>query len=261
MVVNGAGTGGRGRIVGYDVGGKTGTAQVISNQGKARAAGDRDLRDHGWFVFFAPAKNPTIAGVVFAEHAEHGFFAAPIAKYMMETWFAKQEGRPLPTLAPLPGSAGEARSRSTPPRIAVSPACPRRGEPDRHRAAGRAGRTVRSATAAASEPQTRDGRPRIRRTRFGARRPALRRESRYSVPGSRAGARPDSATRDCHPGVDPMFEQRLYKHLDWSLLGAVLLLCGFGLVMIYSTTTTRSGRASAASSTPSCPPSASGWWR
>ncbi len=104
MVVNGAGTGGRGRIVGYDVGGKTGTAQVISNQGKARAGkGGRDLRDHGWFVFFAPAKNPTIAGVVFAEHAEHGYSAAPIAKFMMETWFAKQEGRALPTLAPLPG--------------------------------------------------------------------------------------------------------------------------------------------------------------
>ena len=60
MVVNGAGTGGRGRIVeGRDVAGKTGTAQVISNQGKARAGKtDRDLRDHGWFVFFAPAKNP-----------------------------------------------------------------------------------------------------------------------------------------------------------------------------------------------------------
>ncbi len=104
MVVNAAGTGGRGRIVGYDVGGKTGTAQVISNQGRARAkGGDRDLRDHGWFVFFAPAHNPTIAGVVFAEHAEHGYSAAPIAKYMMETWFAKQENRALPTLPPLPG--------------------------------------------------------------------------------------------------------------------------------------------------------------
>jgi penicillin-binding protein 2 len=105
MVVNGAGTGARGRIVGYDVGGKTGTAQVISNQGKARARGtDRDLRDHGWFVFFAPAQKPTIAGVIFGEHAEHGATAAPIAKFMMETWFAKQEGRPLPTLPPLPGA-------------------------------------------------------------------------------------------------------------------------------------------------------------
>ena len=25
-----------------------------------------DLRDHGWFVFFAPRDNPEIAGVVFA---------------------------------------------------------------------------------------------------------------------------------------------------------------------------------------------------
>jgi rod shape determining protein RodA len=33
-----------------------------------------------------------------------------------------------------------------------------------------------------------------------------------------------------------MFEQRLYKHLDWSLLAAVLLLCLVGLLMIYSTT-------------------------
>ena len=33
-----------------------------------------------------------------------------------------------------------------------------------------------------------------------------------------------------------MFEQRLYKHLDWSLLAAVLMLCLFGLLMIYSTT-------------------------
>jgi hypothetical protein len=47
-------------------------------------------------VFFAPRDNPQIAGVVFAEHAEHGASAAPIAKYAMETFFAKRDGRPLP---------------------------------------------------------------------------------------------------------------------------------------------------------------------
>jgi penicillin-binding protein 2 len=98
LVVNGAGTGGRARIPGYDVAGKTGTAQVISLEGGRAAAGKtgRDLRDHGWFVFFAPRDNPQIAGVVFAEHAEHGASAAPIAKHALETFFAKREGRALP---------------------------------------------------------------------------------------------------------------------------------------------------------------------
>lgn len=102
LVVNGAGTGGRARIVGKDVSGKTGTAQVISLTGAKAARGKIDVRHHGWFVFFAPRDNPQIAGVVFAEHAEHGASAAPIAKYAMETYFAKLEGRPLPVLAPIP---------------------------------------------------------------------------------------------------------------------------------------------------------------
>ena len=101
LVVNGAGTGGRARIPGKDVSGKTGTAQVISLQGGKKAAGrtERDLRDHGWFVFFAPRDNPEIAGVIFGEHNEHGATSAPIAKYIMETYFNKKEGKPLPKLA------------------------------------------------------------------------------------------------------------------------------------------------------------------
>src|SRR5687767_14095288 len=101
MVVNANGTGGRGRVEGRDVSGKTGTAQVISNEGKARAkASGRDLRDHGWFVFFAPRDNPEIAGVIFGEHNEHGYLGAPIARHVIETYFAKKEGKPLPELKP-----------------------------------------------------------------------------------------------------------------------------------------------------------------
>jgi penicillin-binding protein 2 len=102
LAVNGAGTAGRARIAGRDVAGKTGTAQVISNQGKERARGSgKDLRDHGWFVFMVPRDNPELAGVIFAEHSEHGYLAAPIAKHIIETYYAEKEGRPLPAF-PLP---------------------------------------------------------------------------------------------------------------------------------------------------------------
>ena len=105
MVVNAHGTGGRGKVEGRDVSGKTGMAQVISNEGKARAkASGKDLRDHGWFVFFAPRDNPEIAGVIFGEHNEHGFLGAPIAKHVIETYFAKKEGKPLPVLQPKDGA-------------------------------------------------------------------------------------------------------------------------------------------------------------
>src|SRR5476651_615929 len=33
-----------------------------------------------------------------------------------------------------------------------------------------------------------------------------------------------------------MFERRLYYHIDWGLLAAILALCGLGVAMIYSTT-------------------------
>ncbi|MGE3578644.1 MAG: penicillin-binding protein 2 [Vicinamibacterales bacterium] len=97
MVVSGGGTGRRARIEGKDVSGKTGTAQVISNEGRLAArATDRDLHDHGWFSFFAPRDNPEIAGVVFLEHGYHSANAAEVAHHALETYFAKKEGRPLP---------------------------------------------------------------------------------------------------------------------------------------------------------------------
>ena len=127
MAVNAAGTGGRARIEGRDVAGKTGTAQVISNQGRQAARGsERDLRDHGWFVFFAPKDNPEIAGVIFGEHNEHGYLGAPIARHVIQTYFAKKEGLPLPVLAPPPPAAPEPDPDTAPveiaPAIAATPA-------------------------------------------------------------------------------------------------------------------------------------------
>jgi len=96
MVVNSGGTGVSAKVDGEDVSGKTGSAQVISNTGRAAARTTKDLRDNGWFVFFAPRDHPRISGVVFLEHGMHGPNAARVAHHILDTFFAKEKGRPLP---------------------------------------------------------------------------------------------------------------------------------------------------------------------
>ncbi len=98
-VINGAGTGGRARLEGRDISGKTGTAQPnMSLETQQRLKGRIEARDHGWFVFFAPKDNPEIAGAIFTEHSEHGYYGGPIIKHIVDTYYAKKEGRPLPVL-------------------------------------------------------------------------------------------------------------------------------------------------------------------
>ena len=57
------------RRVGQD---RHGAGHLASRAAGGAGKTDKDLRDNGWFVFFAPRDNPQIAGVVFAEHGEHG---------------------------------------------------------------------------------------------------------------------------------------------------------------------------------------------
>jgi len=98
VVNNPRGTGKRARLenVEVEVGGKTGTAQVVS-LGKESLA--KEAQDHAWFVSFAPVENPTIAMAVVVENGGHGgVAAAPISKKIMEVFFAKRIKRDTKSL-------------------------------------------------------------------------------------------------------------------------------------------------------------------
>lgn len=85
-VVNGGGTGAGIRIPGFDIAGKTGTAQVAS-LGKDVGAN----KDHAWFVSFAPAFKPEIAVIALIENSGFGGAnAAPAAKGIYEAYIAKK---------------------------------------------------------------------------------------------------------------------------------------------------------------------------
>jgi penicillin-binding protein 2 len=89
-VVSPGGTGIRARLPGQDVCGKTGTAQLASNQYTA-GKGDPDMRDTAWFVGFAPCDAPEIVVAALFEHGEHGQLAAPIVRDVIKAYFDKQQ--------------------------------------------------------------------------------------------------------------------------------------------------------------------------
>jgi peptidoglycan glycosyltransferase len=83
-----AGTGTAAQIPGVVVAGKTGTAETCSCNTVYDA----------WFIFFAPADDPVVAGAVLVEYQNNGFggaVAAPIAKQLMQA-----------ILPPTPNSTG-----------------------------------------------------------------------------------------------------------------------------------------------------------
>jgi penicillin-binding protein 2 len=85
QVVNAGGTGGAMRIEGFDVAGKTGTAQVVS---LGKDVGEN--KDHSWFVAYAPAHNPEIASIALVENVGFGGkFAAPASRAVYEVYYRK----------------------------------------------------------------------------------------------------------------------------------------------------------------------------
>lgn len=78
----------------YRVAGKTGTAQVVSlaqDEEYDEEALDERLRDHGLFIAFAPADNPTIALAVIVENGGSGSeLPAQAARRILDAWLAAE---------------------------------------------------------------------------------------------------------------------------------------------------------------------------
>ncbi len=85
------GTGGKARLPGVQVAGKTGTAQAMTDGKKDTIA---------WFACFAPYDNPKYAIAVMVQGGAHGgSVAAPIATRILERALAVDEGKFDPQLA------------------------------------------------------------------------------------------------------------------------------------------------------------------
>ncbi len=89
--VNG-GTASASRLPQIEMCGKTGTAQIVSNDyAKAKGSGLRqDLWDNAWFVGFAPKENPEIVVAALYENGLHGDRAALIVRDVIKSYFDKK---------------------------------------------------------------------------------------------------------------------------------------------------------------------------
>jgi penicillin-binding protein 2 len=85
QVVNAGGTAGRIKMDGFDIAGKTGTAQVV---GLGKDVGKN--KDHSWFVSYAPAFKPEIAMVGLIENSGFGGqHAAPAVRGVYDVYYRK----------------------------------------------------------------------------------------------------------------------------------------------------------------------------
>jgi len=104
------------RVNGLEMGGKTGTAQVVGREAVVKAGADRSkLQDHAWFAGFGPVDHPKMVVVVFVENGGHGnLAAAPLAKALFETKYG--------TAKPAAGPPALEKRAAIPPAPGLAPA-------------------------------------------------------------------------------------------------------------------------------------------
>lgn len=82
------------KLKGYEMAGKTGTAQVFGIAQDEEYDAEtvaRKLRDHALFIAFAPIEDPEIVVAIIEENGEHGSAVAPIAKKIMDKYLLKAD--------------------------------------------------------------------------------------------------------------------------------------------------------------------------
>lgn len=96
-VVNNFGTGAGIKMAGFDIAGKTGTAQVV---GLGKDIGKN--KDHSWFVSYAPAYKPEIALVALIENSGFGNqHAAPAIRKIYDVYYRKTRNEEPPGAVPV----------------------------------------------------------------------------------------------------------------------------------------------------------------
>ena len=99
-VVNEGGTGYLAHLPGIELCGKTGTAQIASNDYVKAHKLEKDFSDNAWFVGFAPRENPEIVVVALLEGGKHGPAAAPIVRDVIKAYFDKKASKSKSETAP-----------------------------------------------------------------------------------------------------------------------------------------------------------------
>jgi penicillin-binding protein 2 len=90
VVNEGGGTGSMARLPNVKVCGKTGTAQLASNQLLKGTKIAENMKDNAWFIAYAPEEAPEIVVVALFENGEHGDRAAWIVRDVMKAYFDKK---------------------------------------------------------------------------------------------------------------------------------------------------------------------------
>jgi penicillin-binding protein 2 len=109
---------------GVDFAGKTGSAQVVSNEFKGRVGGGASTKDNAWFVGVTPRRNPEIVVCTLFEGGEHGRLAGRLAAQIIGAYVNKQrrlENNLLQVSAPQPAAPAGQPTAAAPAKGAGKP--------------------------------------------------------------------------------------------------------------------------------------------